>query len=189
MSPIQICEKEIVHRTISFLYLSCTCLYFIGFHSWKDVVVFLMMGTILSSCKKLVKLPSRWFHLHLSSCFTCMWCWVFIYWKEYLFHLWVISFLHYIYRCKQLAHFKERAIATLDKRYLMVPTFGCLACTILTEIAKLLVRSQDHALAVGLCSNLAIYGTILLKKTLTYKQFVYYNVAISVAIFSYLLWE
>ena len=180
---------QTMHRIVAFTYLILSTLSFGHVYNNTNLLAFFMFLSPLSSIILMLKLPPRWFHLHFSSLMTCFWCLTVIYWKEWLIPVWLGSILHYTYRCSQLDNFHAQALAKLDKRYLMVPVFGKFACTILTEIAKFMVQKDSHALALGFCSNMAIYGTILLKHQFSYKQFIMYNIVLSTSTFIYLYFK
>jgi len=83
--------------------------------------------------------------------------------------VWGGTLFHYLYRCFKLKEFKQKALQEKDLRYLMVPTYvnGMVACTIFAEVGKFMVDTKKKAIALALCSNLAIYGTILAKRPLS----------------------
>ena len=98
-----------------------------------------------------------------------------------------------MYRCLRLHAFRRAAVASDDVRYLMVPSFGPFACTILAEIAKLNVfLSQQHAEEAALCvamgSCLSIYGTILNKAANFRPWYQVYNLTVTLSVFLYMMW-
>ena len=170
----------IIHALCGYMYIMITIGSLITAR-YYDLASFMLFLSPFSAIPHLIKISPRWFHINISSIMTCMWCITFIQFPDWLMSIWCISLIHFAYRTSQMKIFKS------DKVYKMIPTFWGLPCTVLTEIAKFGVQHDKHALMLGLCSNLAIFGTILAKKGyLIGNQFMTYNICITFATFAYL---
>ena len=175
-----------IHTFLSFLYVATSLL----FPKFEKITLFLMVVHPLPAIPFLCKLPARWIHLNLSSLCTIGWCWIYIVFPSALSIVWGITILHYLYRCFKLKDFKQKAIRVKDLRYLLVPTYvnGTIACTIFAEAGKFMVDTNKKAIALALCSNLAIFGTILAKRQLSNPNlFNWYNCIITLTTFTYLI--
>ena len=182
-----------IHAKIAFIFLLVTILKLSTSLVPDYISTSLLILNPLTAIPLIRKLPPRWFHLNLSSICTCFWSAAFILWGNYLILkvIWGITVLHYTYRCFQLPRFKFHAKIMNDQNYLLIPTFcgGRLACTLLAEVAKCMVTTPNQALTLAFCSNLAIYGTILLKQR-KFDKFIFqvYNITLSsFFVFYYLL--
>ena len=182
-----------IHAKIAFLFILSTILKLSTSLVPDYISTSLLILNPLTAIPLIRKLPPRWFHLNLSSICTCFWSAAFILWGNYLILkvIWGITVLHYTYRCFQLPRFKFRAKIVNDQNYLLIPTFceGKLACTLLAEVAKWMIKTPNQALTLAFCSNLAIYGTILLKQR-RFDKFIFqvYNITLSsFFVFYYLL--
>ena len=175
------------HQYCSFLYLIFASLTLIS-PWWKPLLhttaMCLLSLSLFSSLPQFSRLPSRWFHLNLSSFFTCFWClsWLILP-LGFHFLIWFFTFLHFVYRVLKLNDFHSRAKRFEDTRYLLVPSFGPFPCTILAEFVKIWIYAGNKHpyahLILTLCSSMSIYGTILTKKKGFRRIYMLYNVMLT----------
>jgi len=180
------------HRLISFSFVIITPLTLLGAPFRVPLIRLILLATGISAFPKLIRLPPRWFHLNVSSLCTCLWCALLGQIPRTLFFgLWWVTIGHFLYRCLLLSKFRRAAVHAEDIRYLMVPTFGPFACTILAEIAKFNVyffqrHPEKAAFGVALGSCLSIYGTILMKQVRLRPWYHVYNLFVTIFTFLYM---